>query len=322
MYLDSVSGQPPRPYGRAEPRPITRYWRTILDHWRVVLFCVAVVVAGAGAYVAVAPKRYSAQAEMLVSPVPPKNSTLLALPVVHQSNDPTRDMATAASLISAQGVADRVVRALHLRQSPSELMSNVTAAAIGNSDLVGVQATAPTAKEAQAIANEWVQQVVATRAAALHQAVSAQLPTLKAQVKHLPASQQSGPGTLGDQYAQFQQLLNSNDPTITISSLADRPKSPSSPKTKLAVIAALFGGLVLGIIAAFAFDALDPRLQREEQAREIFNVPVLARMPNQRRSKVRWAMPCFGCRPMASARRRLKRSTRPLVCGRYGLVKR
>jgi uncharacterized protein involved in exopolysaccharide biosynthesis len=196
--LDSVSGQPPRPYGRAEPRPITRYWRTILDHWRVVVFCVAVVVAGAGAYVAVAPKRYSAQAEMLVSPVPPTNSTLLALPVVHQSNDPTRDMATAASLISAQGVADRVVRALHLRQSPSELMSNVTAAAIGNSDLVGVQATAPTAKEAQAIANEWVQQVVATRAAALHQAVSAQLPTLRAQVKHLPASQQSGPGTLGD----------------------------------------------------------------------------------------------------------------------------
>jgi Mrp family chromosome partitioning ATPase len=287
VYLDSVSGQPPRSYGRAEARPITRYWRTIIDHWRVVVFCVAVAVAGAGAYVAVAPKRYSAQAEMLVAPVPTTNATLLALPVVHQSNDPTRDMATAASLITSQEVAARVVRALHLRQSPAELMSKVTAAAIGNSDLVGVEATAPTAKEAQAIANEWVKQVVATRAAALHQAIAAQLPTLKAQTKHLPPSQQSGPGTLGEQYAQFQQLLASNDPTITISSLADRPKSPSSPKTKLAVVAALFGGLVLGIIAAFAFDALDPRLQREEQAREIFNVPVLARIPNQRRSKVR-----------------------------------
>lgn len=286
MYLDSVSGQPPRPYGRAEPRPITRYWRTIIEHWRVVVFCVAVAVVGAGAYVTVAPKRYSAQAQMLVAPVPTTNSTLLGLPVVHQSNDPTRDMATAASLITTQEVAARVVSALHLHQSPSALMSNVTAAAIGNSDLVGVQATAPTARQAQAIANEWVQQVVATRAAALHRAVAAQLPTLKAQTKRLPPSQQSGPGTLGEQYAQFQQLLNSNDPTITVSSLANRPKSPSSPKTKLAVVAALFGGLVLGIIAAFAFDALDPRLQREEQAREIFNVPVLARIPNQRRSKV------------------------------------
>jgi uncharacterized protein involved in exopolysaccharide biosynthesis len=58
VYLDSVSGQPPRSYGRAEARPITRYWRTIIDHWRVVVFCVAVAVAGAGAYVTVAPKRY------------------------------------------------------------------------------------------------------------------------------------------------------------------------------------------------------------------------------------------------------------------------
>jgi hypothetical protein len=38
--------------------------------------------------------------------------------------------------------------------------------------------------------------------------------------------------------------------------------------------------------------------------------------------KVRRALPRFGCRPMASAMPRLKRSTRPLVCGRFGLGKR
>jgi tyrosine-protein kinase len=254
----------------------------------VVVFCVAIAVVGAAAYVATAPKEYSAQAEMLVAPVPTTNSTLLGLPVVHQSNDPTRDMETAASLITTQQVATNVVNALHLKQSPNDLMSNVAANPIGNSDLVGVQATAPTAAQAQAIANEWVKQVVATRAAALHAAVNAQLPTLKAQTKNLPASQQTGPGTLGDQYAQLQQLANSPDPTITIQALADRPTSLSSPKTKLALIAALLGGLVLGIIAAFGFDALDPRLRREDQAREIFNVPVLARIPRQRRrSKAR-----------------------------------
>ncbi len=253
----------------------------------MVVFCVAVAVAGAAAYVATAPKEYSAQAEMLVSPAPTTNAVLFGLPVVHASNDPTRDMETAASLITAQAVATRVVNAQHLKQSPNDLMSNVTATPIGNSDLVGVQATAPTAAQAQAIANSWVKQVVATRAATLHAAVNAQLPTLKAQTKNLTAAERSGPGSLGDQYAQLQQLANSPDPTITIQALADRPTSPSSPKTKLALIAALVGGLVLGIIAAFGFDALDPRLRREDQAREIFNVPVLARIPRQRRTKAR-----------------------------------
>ena len=287
MYLDPTSRHSARAGERAQTRPFARYWKTVLEHWRVVVLCVGAAVLGAAVYVASAPKQYSAQAQMLVAPVPTTNSTLLPLPVVHQSSDPTRDMATATSLITNQQVASRVVQALHLRQSPIDLMSNVSAAAIGNSDLVGVTATAPTAGQAQRIANEWVRQVVATRAAALQAAVAAQLPGLAAQTKGLPASQQSGPGTIGAQYAQLQQLQHANDPSITLAALADRPTSPSSPKTKLAVVAALFGGLVLGVIAAFAFDALDPRLRREEQAREIFNVPVLARIPRQRRSRSR-----------------------------------
>ena len=78
------------------------------------------------------------------------------------------------------------MNALHLRQAPNDLMQNVSAQPIGNSDLVGVQATAPTAAQAQAIANEWVRQVVYTRAVALHAAVAEQLPALKAQTKSLP----------------------------------------------------------------------------------------------------------------------------------------
>ena len=291
MYLDSAPRQSPRSSERAEPRPFSRYYRTVIERWRIVVFCVALALVGAAAYVVTAHKQYSAQAAMLVAPVPATNTNLLALPVVHQSSDPTRDMETAASLISNQVVAARVANALHLRQAPNDLIQNVSAQPIGNSDLVGVQATAPTAAQAQAIANEWVRQVVYTRARALHAAVAAQLPALKAQTKSLPVAQQNAPGSIGEQYVQYLTLLNSNDPSITIASLADRPTSPSSPKTKLALAAALLGGLVLGIIAAFAFDALDPRLHKEEQAREIFNVPVLARIPRQRSKNRRPILP-------------------------------
>lgn len=283
MYLDPTSGQSPRAARRAEPRAVARYYRAVVDHWWIVVLCVIIAVAAAGAYVGTAHKRYSAQAQMLVAPVPSTDTALLGLPVVHASGDPTSDMLTASSLITNMQVAARVVSALHLRETPNDLLSNIQAAPIGNSNLVGVQATAPSAAQAQAIANEYVRQVVATRAAALQAAIARALPGLKAQTAALPPSQRSAPGSIGSVYAQLQQLQKADDPSISIAAPAALPTSPSSPKTKLALAAAVFGGLVLGLIAAFAFDALDPRVRREEQIKEIFNVPVLARIPRQRR---------------------------------------
>lgn len=287
MYLDPRSREPTRAAVRAEPRAFTRYYRSVIEHWWVVVLCVFVAVAAAGAYVATAHKKYSAQAEMLVAPVPTTNSALLGLPVVHSSGDPTRDVLTAASLITTPQVASAVVKALHLGQAPGELLSSVQATPVGQSDLVAVSAQASSAASARAIANGFVRQVVATRRAALHAAVAQELPGLKPHTGGTSAAQPSGPSTAADEFAQLSQLQNSNDPTITIATLADLPAGPSSPQAKLTVIAALAGGLVLGLVAAFAFDALDPRVRREEQVKEIFNVPILARIPRQRRSKQR-----------------------------------
>src|SRR5581483_1851343 len=143
---------------------------------------------------------------------------------------------------------------------------------------------ASSAGKAQAIANEFVEQVVKTRAASLHAALATLIPAMRAQAAAVPPAQRNGPGSVGDQLFQLQQLAVSNDPTITIAALAARPTSPSSPRTKLTLIAALFGGLILGIGGAFAFDALDPRLRREEQLREALGVPILARIPRERRA--------------------------------------
>jgi Mrp family chromosome partitioning ATPase len=285
MFLDRTSSDPRRGVLRPEPRAFSRYYRTVVEHWWVIVLCVVIAVAGAGAYIATSQKQYTAQAQMLVAPIPITDSSLLGLPVLHASGDATTDMLTAASLISNSQVAARVVSALHLRQTPAQLLSNLQAAPVGQSDLVAVQVTAGSAASAQAIANEYVRQVVATRAAALHAAVAQALPGLKNQTAASPPAQRSGPGTPGQQYSQYQQLENSHDPTITIATLADRPTAPSSPKTKLTLLGAVVGGLILGLLAAFALDVLDPRLRRDEQLKEIFDAPVLARIPRQRRSK-------------------------------------
>ena len=60
------------------------------------------------------------------------------------------------------------------------------------------------------------------------------------------------------------------------------PTSPYTPRVKLSLLAGLFGGLILGICAAFAYQALDPRLRREEELRELFRIPILAEIPRER----------------------------------------
>ncbi len=268
----------------AQPQSLKRYYRVLIEHAWIIVLCVLVAVGAAAVYVVTAPRKYTAQAQMLVTPVPASNSALIGLPVLHSSGDPTSDVLTAASLITTTQVASGVVEALQLRETPTQLLSQVQATPIGQSNLEAVQAEASSPAKAQAIANEFVLQVVVTRAVTLHGALATLIPALRAQAAAVPAGQRNGPGTVGDQLFQLEQLASSNDPTITIASLADRPTSPSSPRTKLTLIAALFGGLILGIGAAFAFDALDPRLRREDQLRDGLGVPILARIPRERRA--------------------------------------
>ena len=54
---------------------------------------------------------------------------------------------------------------------------------------------------------------------------------------------------------------------------------------QLTIIAAVFAGLILGIGGAFALHALDPRLRREEQLRELYSLPILARVPKERQAR-------------------------------------
>ncbi len=248
----------------------------------MVALCVTVALVGAIVYVKLAPKRYAAQAQLLVSPVPPDSTSLVGLPVLKSSSDPTRDVLTAASLITTTQVADAVAAQLHHRGSPAGLLASVQATPVGESNLVAIQANSSSAATSQRLANAFARQVVITRTAALHTAIDNILPGLRTQLASVPLADRTGPGSVGDQISQLQQLLSSNDPTITIAALAPLPSGPYSPRTKLALLAALFGGLILGLGAALAFDSVDPRLQRESQLRELFDVPVLARIPRER----------------------------------------
>ena len=263
-----------------------RYYAVLVEQIWIVVACVIIVLGAAAAYVELAPHKYSTSAQMLVDPVTSQDTTLFSLPVLHSSGDPTSDVLTAANLITTPAVADAVVKQLHLKMSGSALLGQVSATPVGQSNLVAVQATSSSPMQAQDIANAFLKQVVATRSANLHAAIATIVPGLKSQVAGLPAADRYSPGSLGAELSDLQQLQISGDPTITPATAADLPSSPSTPKKSLSLAAGLFGGLILGIGAAFAFHALDPRLRRGEQLREIFDVPTIASIPREHSGKV------------------------------------
>ncbi len=273
-------------HGRSETSGFSRYYEIVREYWLLIVLCTVVAVAGAGIYVVVAPKSYTATSQLLANPAQPGDTELFSLPVLHSSGDPTQDILTAADLVTTPQVANAVIARLGLHTSATALLNRVSSTPVGASNLVGVSAQASSAAEAQAIANAFASEVIAVRTASLHATINGLLPSLITSVNSLPPVDRSGAGSLGQELSDYEQLDKVNDPTLSVAAPAQLPTAPSSPKKALSLAAGLFGGLLLGIGAAFAFSALDPRVRREEQVRELLEgVPILARIPQVGRRK-------------------------------------
>ena len=73
-----------------DDQTLARYWTVLKERVWIVVACTVLVFAAAVAYVELAPKTYQAQSEMLVQAAGSGDPVLSALPVLHQSGDPTR----------------------------------------------------------------------------------------------------------------------------------------------------------------------------------------------------------------------------------------
>jgi receptor protein-tyrosine kinase len=276
---ESGRGQLRATGGTVGAEALKRYLRVLVEHWKLVVACVIVALLAAGAYVVTAQKRYRATAQMLISPIPSNSSYLSGLSLLHSSGVPVTDTLNGASLITTIPVAEAVIKARKLDETPTTLLDSVSATPVGQSSLVAVSVTSTSPIRAKRIANAFVTEVVATRTATLHAQLTTLIPALRQELKTETPAQQTDSG-LPSELAQLTQLAVTDDPTITISSLAQLPTAPYTPKRKLALIAGFLVGLLIGIAAAFAIDALDPRLRRESQVPDVIGFRVLARIPN------------------------------------------
>jgi capsular exopolysaccharide synthesis family protein len=268
---------------RTETQGAVRYFDAIRERWRLIASVVLLAVIVAFAYVATAPKRYRAEADILVTPISGNETADAGLGLITASNDPTQTVSTAARLISTTAVARLAMTQLGLSGSPHKLLQDVSVEPIAQSSLVAVQAESSSAAGAARIANVFARSAIELATITLHATINAQLPSLERQLQSLPEAERTGPGTLGERIATLRSLKSANDPTLRVASGATAPISPASPQKKLALVAGLIGGLIVGLGAAFASQALDPRLRREEQLRELYRLPILTHVPRVER---------------------------------------
>jgi len=265
---------------REEDYPLSRYAETLRERLGLILAVLLLTTAAALVYVVVAEKVYEAETELLVTPISSDDPALAGLGVIRESSDPTRDVETAAQLVTNVDVARRVARGLGLSDSPSELLERVAVEPVAQSNVVTITAEADSPERAAALANGFASATVADRTEQLRGQLDSSIARLRRTVRDLPRGQTTTDQSPASQLAALEALRGGDDPTISVETAAEAPTEPVRPKPLLSIAAGVLAGLVLGLGAAFGLQVLDPRLRREKQLRDLYNLPILARVPN------------------------------------------
>jgi capsular exopolysaccharide synthesis family protein len=260
---------------RSEDRGLGGYLRTLRERRWLVLLAVILTTGASIAYVLQAQKVYESEADILVTPVPETSAVLVSVGLISSSVDPLRAVETVSRLISTTEVARSAQQ--HLKGvpeasgSPEALLAHVEVTPVAESNIVSVTADASTPEDAAAIANAFAQATIDVRTDELHQRVDDRLAQLRA----------AGSAASRADVAELELVRAGPDPTLSVATRAQPNTTPVKPKKTLSIAAGLFAGLILGIGGAFAYQALDPRLRREEQLRSAFRLPILARVPKE-----------------------------------------
>ena len=296
-----------------EQEGLKRSVDTIRERIWVIVGAVVVTTFIAIVYVLTAAKSYEATTDVLVTPVSSNDPVVTSLGLLRESSDPTRDVQTASQLIANIDVARRASKQLSPSESPEQLLTDVSAEPVANSNIVAVIATAGSAERAKEIANTFANAAVEEQTDRMNAQIEARLPQLEAINSTDAEAAEVGGVSVAAQIAELQALSSGPNPTMRVQTKATLPTAPSSPQKKVSLIAGIIAGLILGLGGAFALQTLDPRLRREAQLRREFRLPILARVPRASRAESgRPLMPAKASPVIGEAYRTLRATlTRP-----------
>jgi Mrp family chromosome partitioning ATPase/capsular polysaccharide biosynthesis protein len=292
---------------RHEPEPegataLGPYLHAFRARRLLVIIVVLVVVVAAGAWTQLHGRTYQTTARLLVNPLPQTDTTFLGLPLIRDTGDPSTTIQTAAALADSPQAQQLAAKLMGTGWSVHRVQAQVSVQPEGQSNILDISASAPTAAGAAVLANTFAHAVVASRAAVLKPLAVAAIATTRAQLAGIKNPVSAVAANLEDRLSQLQAVVGGRDPTLSFSAVAVPPQAASGPPTALVIGLGALAGLVLGMGLALAIEFLKPRrVREEEEVTRLLLAPVLARIPTMGRSVGRLG-PTMGLNPPPTMR--------------------
>jgi succinoglycan biosynthesis transport protein ExoP len=239
----------------------------------VIVLAVVLCAAIALLYASAQAKTYQAGATLLFRDS--NVSQLVTGVATGSTTTPEREAATNLGLLSLNDVAAQTAKRLGHGWTAAQVQSDVSSAANGQSDLITVTASAPSAATAQQVANAYAATFVTMR----RQTARDQIDRARRQVvaelgqPHLPASRRK---QLARDSDNLRLLASVQDGSVQLAQPALMPGAPASPKPKRSALIGGLIGLVIGTALAFVLEQIDTRLRRPRDAERAFGLPLLA----------------------------------------------
>jgi Mrp family chromosome partitioning ATPase len=259
------------------------YRQAIRRHPWIVGLVVLVTLAAGIAYTRVRTPEYHTSAQILVTPAADDPATI-GLPILTDSVDPTRTLQTASTILTSPRAALLAARALGGGMTVSELRAALAVTPQGNQNVVGITATSSDPQLAARMANAYATAALRTRKETLGSQVSTKLASVTARQKALSPTDTATAATLAGQASTLQSIADGQDPNFSLLQSAAVPAAASGKSTALIVVLALLVGLALGTGFALLLEQLDRRIRDEDELSDLSTLPVLARLPQDRRA--------------------------------------
>lgn len=219
------------------------------------------------------PKEYTAEATLLFrqAPVLDESATVI---------DPTREAATNGELIGLPVVAERAADETE-GIAAGEILASVAVTPSPEADTATIEATTTSPERSATIANAYGNAYIGFRRRADRAQVQDAIDVAEQSLAELSPAGASGAeaAALNEQLDQLRLTQALQTGGAELVQTASPPSSPTSPKpARNTVIGLILGGL-LGLALAALLDRVDRRIRSSEEMEELYDLPILARIP-------------------------------------------
>jgi polysaccharide biosynthesis transport protein len=250
----------------------------------LLVVCITVVPAAALVFSLAQSKEYTASASLLFRD-PGLDQKLFGSSFFEQAEDPERAAATNLRLVSLREVSERTARSLRRPDLTADVIErNVHVSPAGESDIIAVQAVADFPQLAARIANTFAREYIAFRRQADRAKVREAQQLVQERLDELSSEESLGTAgrSLKERSRELEILAALQTGNAELVQPAKPPEEASSPKMSRNLAIGILLGVLLGVGLALLREQLDRRLKDLDEVTRVFDLPVLAMIPDSR----------------------------------------